>query len=218
MELLALLIDHGAVLDGPDGGSTLIACLHNGRGKAAEFLASHGAKLDLEGAAGVGRLDVVRSYFTDNGVLKPTATPQQMIDGFAWACQFGRTDVVEFLLQCGIATTTKLKHDGQTGLHWAAYGGHADTVELFLKHGAPIEAKDDSYDGTPLGWALYAWGSYTADNPEAKPYYQVVRLLAQAGAKLDPKWYEEDEDRDRAQKKVQSDAQMQAALRRENPV
>ena len=121
LPLMELLIDHGAIIDGPDGGSAVNGCLHNGRGEAAEFFASRGARLDLEGAAGVGRLDVVKSFFNDDGSLKPPATQQQMKDGFAWACQFGRTSVVDFLLQRGMDVDAKLKHDGQTGLHWAAY-------------------------------------------------------------------------------------------------
>src|SRR5205085_161745 len=52
MPLMQLLIDRGAMIDRPDGGSAVVDCLHNGRGEAAEFLARHGARLDLEGAAG----------------------------------------------------------------------------------------------------------------------------------------------------------------------
>src|SRR5262245_19076128 len=161
LPLMGLLIDHGAIIDGPDGGSAVNGCLHNGRGEAAEFFASHGALLDLEGAAGVGRLDVVKSFFHKDGSLKSQASQPKMKDGFAWACEFGRTRVVDFLLQRGMKLGTKLKHHGQTGLHWAAYGGHADTVKLLLKHGALINAKDKSFGGTPLGWALYAWGTST---------------------------------------------------------
>src|SRR5262249_18594451 len=121
---------------------------------------SRGAQLDLEGAAGVGRLDVVKSFFNEDGSLKPSATDQQLKDGFTWACEFGRTSVVEFLLDNGVGRVrldARLKHDGQTGLHWAAYGGHADIVRLLLEHGAPVGARDQNYDGTPLDWALYAW-------------------------------------------------------------
>jgi Ankyrin repeats (3 copies) len=155
LPLMALLIDHGAIIDGPDRGGAVNSCLHNGRGQAAEFFASRGARLDLEGAAGVGRLDVVRSFFNGDGSLKPLATPEQMKDGFAWAGEFGRTSVVDFLLQRGMELDAKLRNDRQTGLHWAAYGGHADTVKLLLDCGAPIDAKDGSYNGTPLEWALY---------------------------------------------------------------
>src|ERR1700683_5046157 len=112
---MELLIAHGAIIDGPDGGSAVNSCLHNGRGQAAEYLASRGARLDLEAAAGAGRLNIVKSFYNQDGSLKPPATHQQMQDGFAWACEFGRTSVVDFLLQRGMALEAKLKHDGQTG-------------------------------------------------------------------------------------------------------
>jgi ankyrin repeat protein len=209
--LMELLITHGAKIDGPDGGSAVNGCLHNGRGEAAEFFAKRGARLDLEGAAGVGRLDVVRSFFDDNGNLKPTATEQQLKDAFAWACQFGRTAVVDFLLNKGTHTDEKLKHDGQTGLHWAAYGGRADTVKLLLKRGAPVDVKDPSYDGTPLQWALYAWGNSPV-LAERGQHHEVVALLARAGAKLEPEWCEDDPERRLAVKKLRADPIMQAAL------
>jgi len=87
----------------------------NGRGQAAESLASRGGRLDLEGAAGVGRLDLVKDYFNAKGRLKRAATRKQT-------------------------------------------------------------------------------------------------LLVRAGAKLDPEWYEDDEDRLRALDKIRSDARMMAAL------
>src|SRR5262245_11857266 len=213
--LMDLLIEQGAIIDGPDGGSEVNGCLHNGRGEAAEFFASRGARLDLEGAAGVGRLDVVKSFFNDDGSLKPPATQEQMKDGFAWACEFGRTSVVEFLLQKSMDVDAKLRHDGQTGLHWAALGGHVGAVKLLLEHGAPIDVRDESFGGTPLGWALYGWGA--PESVGRADYYEVVALLAQAGAKLDPEWNEDDEDRRRAAERMRSDPRMLAALRGEMP-
>jgi ankyrin repeat protein len=213
--LLELLIDRGAIIDGPDSGSAVVGCLHNGRGEAAEFLARQGAGLNLEGAAGVGRLDVVKSFFHDDGSLRPPATAKQMNAGFAWACEFGRTAVVDFLLQRGMEMDAKLPHNGQTGLHWAAYGGHANTVRLLLERGASVEARDKSFDGTPLGWALYAWGSSPVI-AKREDYYDVAALLVRAGAKLDSSWFEkDDEERRRVIQKLQSDSRMQATLRGE---
>jgi ankyrin repeat protein len=222
LPLMDVLINEGAIIDGPDGGSEVNGCLHNGRGEAAEFFASRGARLDLEGAAGVGRLDVVKSFFDDDGNLKSTATQKQMTDAFTWACEFGRTSIVDFLLQRGMDVHAKLKHDGQTGLHWAAYHGHLDTARLLLQRGALVDAKDENYGGTPLGWALYAWGNFpqpaeVRSTGSGGRYYEVVSLLVQAGATVDPQWYEDDEDRRRAATKVRTDPRMLAALRGETP-
>jgi ankyrin repeat protein len=216
LALMELLIERGAIIDGPDGGSAVNGCLHNGRGEAAEFFAERGARLDLEGAAGVGRLDIVSSFFQDDGTLKPAATPEQMKNGFAWACEFGRTNVVDFLLRRGMDVHTRLPHDGQTGLHWAACGGHADTVKLLLERGASVSAKDQSYDGSPLEWAVYGWGN--SPHRARQRYYAVVTLLVRAGAKLDSQWFDgEDEDRRCAVLKLRSDPGMLAALRGEMP-
>jgi hypothetical protein len=46
-------------------------------------------------------------------------------------------------------------------------------------------------------------------------YYEVVALLARAGATLDPEWYQEDPDRQRAAERLRADPRMQAALRGE---
>ncbi len=188
LALLQRLIDRGATLDGPDGRSTVNACLRNGRGQAAVFLAERGASLDLEGAAGVGRLDLVRSSFDESGALTPTATRQQMLDAFAWACEFGRTEIVAYLLDRGVDPAQRVQHHGQTGLHWAASGGHADVASLLLLRGAPVDAKDETFGGTPLGWAIYAWRNEPGTTPPQR-YYDVARLLVHAGAVAEPDWF-----------------------------
>jgi ankyrin repeat protein len=216
LELMELLINHGAIIDGPDAGSGVNACLHNGRGQAAEYLANHGARLDLEGAAGVGRLDVVKSCFDDDGGLKPPSTVKQLMDGFAWSCEFGRHAIIDFLLQNAVKVEARLSSGGETGLHWAAYEGRADTVGLLLERGAPVDVVEQTHGGTPLGWALYGWGSSpVGERTERTQYYDTVRLLAGAGASLDAQWYEEDEDRHRAAERARADPRMQAALRGE---
>ena len=213
--LMELLIERGAAINGPDTDNAVNSCLHNGRGQAAEFLANRGAHLDLEGAAGAGRLDVVKSFFLEDGTLKPPATLKQMRAGFGWACEFGRKPVVDFLLRHGMQADIKANSGArETGLHWAAFEGNADIVRMLLEHGAPVDVKDSRFDGTPLGWAIYGWGTSPARTARTS-YYEVVALLAQAGARLEPEWYEEDGDRQRAVKRIQSDTRMQAALRGE---
>ena len=214
VELIELLVRHGAKVDGPDGGSGVNACLHNGRGKAAEHLASLGARLDLEGAAGVGRLDVVATFFDEHGRLRPPATTEQINAGFAMACQFGRTDVVKFLLERDLRSGDGME-SGETGLHWAAYGGHAETVRALLARGMPVDAIDRRYGGTPLGWALYGWQEVADRDAAHRSYSDVVAELVRAGARLDRDWYAQDEDRRRALAKADADPRMNAALRGE---
>jgi hypothetical protein len=179
--LLKTLLKHGASVDGiPGAMSIVIAALHNGRGDAARFLASCGARLDLEGAAGTGRLDAVKTFFKKDGGLKSNATRAQMAAGFGWACEYGRTRVVSFLLGKGIDVAA-MPH-GETGLHWAAYGGHAGIVKLLLKRKPPLEIRDQRFQGTPLDWALQGWCHPPPEAGRAR-YHEVVRLLIAAGAK-----------------------------------
>jgi hypothetical protein len=191
-ELIDLLLKHGARLDAPGSGQATAlvnGCLANGRDDAAEYLARRGAPLDLEGAAGVGRLDLVKSFFNGDGSLKNTATTAQMKDGFTWACQYGRTDVVEYLLDRGIDVGELFpRPHGQTGLHWAAHGGHVHTVKALLRRRAPVDVKDKRFGGTPLSWALHGWTGRKTDATANNSYHDVVTLLVAAGTPVEPGW------------------------------
>jgi ankyrin repeat protein len=191
--LMGLLLMHGAQSGkrGAGGGdvSLVTSCLANGRGGAAMFLAERGAPLDLESAAGVGRLDLVASFFNEDGSLKPTATPEQMRDGFTWACEFGQTPVVEYLLDRGMDVNTRLpRHHGQTGLHWASHGGCVETVKLLLRRGASVDTQDERFGGTPLAWALHGLAEEANELFEREAHYEVVALLVAAGSAVSPLW------------------------------
>ena len=183
-DLMQLLLDHGARLDHPGAAgnqhSLVAGCLANGRGKAAAYIAARGATLDLEGAAGVGRLDVVRGFFDNDGTLKPMATAEQLRRGFAWACEFGRTEVVRWLLDHGMRVDTPPPQAEPTGLHWAAFGGHADVVALLLERQAPVDVVEARFNGTPLSWALH--GQSEAPPEDRERFAGVVAMLRRAGA------------------------------------
>ena len=196
--LLALLLARGATVGdarGVEAWSRLInGCHANGRPAAAEFLAARaaesGVELDLEAAAGVGRLDVVERHVGPDGSWIGV-TSDQVRDAFTWACEYGRTAVVDLLLRRGQDVDARLpRHHGQTGLHWAAWGAHVDTVRTLLAAGASVDIRDDRFGGTALGWALHAWSSHGPATDRGR-YVDVARQLVAAGAVVDRAWLEQ---------------------------
>jgi ankyrin repeat protein len=211
MHLLKLLFDHGATIDAavaPDytRGLLINTCLANGRRLAAEFLADRGAKLDLEAAAGLGRLDLVKTLFTSTANSNTKATDQQKEKreqeaenqpkgkdeeeekqpekeslkkqrALVWACEYGHDPVVNFLLDQGVPIQSQA-NTGQTPLHWAVIGRQKFTIALLLSRGADLEAKN-AYGGTPLGQAR--WSAAHTDYPAA--YLEIAALLTRHGAK-----------------------------------
>jgi hypothetical protein len=205
--LIDLLLAHGASLDravAPDytDGRVINACLANGRPYAAGLLAARGATLDLEGAAGVGRLDIVRTFFDEAGQLRPTETAAHMKSGFNWACGYGHLPVVQFLVDRGIDVTER--HRGETGLHLAALGGQLPVVEYLLARGAPVDSEDVTWHATPLGWAFHGWTHADDDATKAR-YPAVVRALVAAGAQVKAEWLDDET--------IRADPRMLAALR-----
>ena len=191
--LIETLLAAGASVDGAPGGwNPLIACLHNGRPAAAEFLARCGARMDLEAAAGVGRLGLVSELMDRETPKAPT--------GFLWACAYGHADVARFLLENGVAAAAQVK--GETGLHWAAHGGHREIVEMLLARGAPVNERDRRFEGTPLDWALHGWSN---PSPEGRggEYYHVVERLVAAGGMVDNRgWMAEQVNADERMRKA----------------
>src|SRR5688572_4168843 len=195
-DLMELLLRRGARMD----DRIVNACLANGQPDAAEYLAERGARLDLSAAAGIARLDVVKTFF--DGVRRPS--PAQMHSAFALACGYGRAAVVEFLLDAGVDVNARLQGfgSGHTGLHVAAYGAHAGVVRVLLRRGASVDLPDETWRTPPLVWALHAW----SEEPmaPAERYHEVVAMLVAAGAAVPPGVLDDE--------RVRADARMRAAL------
>ena len=184
--LLQVLLDYGALIDKPNLAgnkhSAVIACFANGRRRAGEFLAARGAELDLESAAGLGRIDVVKTYFHSNGNLKPPATKRQLQNGFLWACMYGREDVVIFLLEHG-ADVHDPADTGATALHWAAGAGHLGLVKRLLQHGALLEVIN-RWGGTVLEHAGHGF----EHGPANVNFVPTFETLLEAGAEIRGQW------------------------------
>ncbi|MGH9495029.1 MAG: ankyrin repeat domain-containing protein [Candidatus Sulfotelmatobacter sp.] len=187
--LMDLLLRRGAPVEGAVAptytrGLLVNACLANGRGRAAAYLAACGAQLDLEGAAGVGRLDVVKSFFNSRGRLIPDTTQSQLERALMWASEYGRNDVIEFLLEKGAPINStgqdSKESTGQTALHWAIIGGQLDTITLLLARGASLETRN-IYGSDALGQALWS----AVHDASGVDHIRTINLLLEAGAKIE---------------------------------
>lgn len=192
--LIDRLLAAGAVIDSTDMREkiqhTVNACLANGRPEAARYLAQLGANLDLEGAAGVGRLDVVAGFFDAAGRLKKPVTRGKMEAALHWASEYGHTAVVGYLMDRGADPGEPV--NGMYALHMAILGGHMDTIRLLIERGAPLEARN-RYGGTPLTTALWVFnkreGVHTWPQEKVDDLALIEAMIA-AGASADREFLE----------------------------
>lgn len=184
-KLIDILLENGADINyavAPDytEGNLIVACLHNGRGEAAVYLAGKGAHLNLEAAAGSGILEEVKKFYDEHGHLINEANAAKRDAGLMWACEYGHTDVVEFLLDRGFDLSTV--SEGMTALHWAVIGRQIGIINMLIERGASLEI-ENCYGGTVLGQAL--WSAYNDPNRQ-DPF--IIETLIKAGAKIETGW------------------------------
>lgn len=207
--LLELLLSRGAAIEKPgltgNQHSAVWGCLANGQGRAARFFADRGARMNLTEAAGVGRLDVLKTFFDDQARLVDPALASQVDEGFFYACGYGRTETARFLLDRGV--NPGITNDqGQTPLHWTTYGPHVEIAALLLERGAPIDARDKRFNATALDWALH--DALPAADPVARERaYQLIELLCRAGARPEFTGFAED-----LKQRILSDERLQRAF------
>lgn len=172
--LLDVLLEFGATLD-MDRGMFLTlyhTVEHRGQREVARMLHARGVAVDLPTAAGLGRLDLVASFFDGEG--RPVAdadrlwrhapgdgTPltadEVLSDALVAASANGWPEVVADLLDRG-ADVDAVRPWGPyrvSPLHAAAWAGWPEVVSLLLERGADTEARDPTHQGTPLDWARH---------------------------------------------------------------
>jgi hypothetical protein len=172
LALLESLLEAGASVD---RDLTIRGCLANGQGEAARFFAARGLPLDLEEAAGVGRLDAVRRFVAADGTLRHGATQAQLESGFMYACGYGHVDTAAFLLDAGVDPNVT-NNEGQTALHWTAYGPHLEVARLLLARGARRDVRDRQ-GATPLDWAMRMMPARSSSAAERARAEGLVSLL-----------------------------------------
>lgn len=170
--LAELLIDAGTPMDGlGDDRRPLTQAIWYECQQVAETLVRRGAALDLELAAGMGRTDLLPSFFDVDGGLLPSAgrhhppvnapvlaekaSSELLEQALVYAVLGGSVESAAYLLDRGADINAQPSgFDGRgTPLHWTASKKVARMVELLIEHGADISAIDLQYRATPLGWA-----------------------------------------------------------------
>jgi len=144
-------------------------------------------------------------------LLKDASVRPQLESAFLFACAYGRSKVVRFLLAEGVDPGASGR-DGRNGLHMAGYCAHTEVIQVLLEKGAPVDARDRDYHATPLDVALWTW-EHTSDRAERERCYDVVARLVQAGAKFDPEqWRDPQSIKGGMLDRIAADPRMQATL------
>ncbi len=189
--LTDLLIERGARVE----AGVVRSCLMNGCPEAAAHMATRGATLDLEEAAGIGQTDLVAEFFEPE---MRTVSPAEVARALITASWYDQRDAIRFLFDRGVDAGARHPTDGKTALHVAAYCGNVALVELLLQNGAPVNVRDDVYGTPPLVWALHAWLEERRESDA--DYRAVLRALANAGAEVKRECL--DDDRLRADREL----------------
>jgi RNA polymerase sigma-70 factor (ECF subfamily) len=185
-EIVEMLIAAGAELE-PHGWphTPLSWAITLNHARVANLVVASGVKLDLWCAAGLGKLDVVQSFWDANGKLRlspsrigatrytddkkqlpkpPTTEPEILGDALYIATRNGHLDVAKFLLERG-ADPNFRAYMGAPPLHWAAWncGWSNDTAlyDLIKSHGGDETQVDQIFGATPWNFAILCaadWG------------------------------------------------------------
>jgi ankyrin repeat protein len=165
------LLDAGAAVDGTGGWSPLEEALYWGNEEFVEMILARGGRVrNLRTAAALGRMDLLQSFFDDDGNLKPNAG---RID---WP--FGRLDkthapaVKDELREKVNTWTNEPQEIIDNAFIYACMGGHLEAARFLLERGADINAIAPGFDYS--GTALH--------NAALRGHREMVDFLLENGA------------------------------------
>ena len=191
LEIITLLLDHGADPSARKNGATAIErAARRGRGDLLRLFRARGFSIEL---AGVDRL--IAACALDDGATiaevrqrEPRVVSELLAQGAKLLAEFTgtwNTTGVRHLLDLGVPVNARYEGDGyfdiaknSTALHVAAWQSRPDLVRLLVERGADVQAKD-AQGRTPLVLAHKARvDSYWVERATPEP----ERILRQAGA------------------------------------
>ena len=178
LEAVQLLIETGVLHSdkSPAVWQIKSAMLHGNR-DAVDFWIERGiSPCSFWMAAGGGGIDSVKSYFAEDGALKPEAAsdrpslgdigwfeeksrsdePQEILEeALCIASLNGRAEVAALLIERGARVDAMPPGLGAVWmpLHFAAFKGHLAVVMLLAERGANLNHKDGAHHLSPLAWA-----------------------------------------------------------------
>ncbi|BDI28931.1 hypothetical protein CCAX7_009820 [Capsulimonas corticalis] len=153
--------------------SWAITCGQDSSG-VAEALVRGGAVLDLWCAAGLGKEDVVRSFWDAQGNIvdqpsysgssrydsdgnplpRPPSSTVDMISDALYICsRNGHIEVARWLLDHGADVRFKAFAAG-TPLHWAYFSGVNALVELLIERGSDLNTLENFHNSTPREFGI----------------------------------------------------------------
>lgn len=153
-----LLLDRGAAIDGTSGWSPVEEALYWNSQNVLALLLERGAKVqNLRIAAGLGRTDLIESFFNEDGSLKPEAGkinwPWGDLENIA------KSNHPDKGKQSLMDRVNSWSQDRQgivdNAFVFACMHGHIDATKLLLEKGAEINAIPGGFDyaGTGLHYA-----------------------------------------------------------------
>lgn len=153
-----LLLDRGAAIDGTGGWSPLEEALYWNNRNVLALLLERGAKVqNLRIAAGLGRTDLIESFFNEDGSLKPEAGKINWPWGdVETITQSNHPDKGK---QSLVDRVNSWSQDRQGIINnafvFACMHGHIDAAKLLLEKGAGINVIPGGFDyaGTGLHYA-----------------------------------------------------------------
>jgi uncharacterized protein len=151
VEIAALLLDRGAPINGTGGWSPLEEALYWKNQGVIDLLLARGASLhNLRIAAGLGRTDLIESFFQSDGSLKPEAGK------IAWP--FGKAEnsnpgcKIKDELQAKIAAWTNDPQDIiNNAFVYACMHNQMEAAKLLIQKGAQINAVPPGFDYSGSG-------------------------------------------------------------------
>ena len=185
-DLVDVLLDAGVSIEAGAPWTALEETLYWAHGEMGAYLhETHKARVpSLRAAAALGRVDLMRGFFAEDGGLRPDAGPVRFPFGidesnepndildqaFLFALKNRQYDAATMLIDMGASVNAipPGNHEHCTPLHQAVYMNDRDMVDWLIERGAVATIDDPRFNDTAIGWARHFGYDSLAKHIEGK--------------------------------------------------